>query len=157
MTKRVWCLTILTAVAVVSGAEAGNYGLDGYRESLASEHGPFVSLPTHLGAAIGAVVYMPISVVNGALSLIVFRENPTGVMESLVEAPGRGWYWGGIILGTPFRIVKGIIWDVPAALFRAVTDMDDTGQDYAVRPPVNKRDRKFSCRWTCRPQLSLRC
>ena len=117
------CRTLLIAFAVALAAaaphaEAGNYGLDEYREALADEHGPFVSLPTFLGATVGAVVLFPVSIVNGALSLVLFRENPTRIAESWLKAPGRGWYWGGIVVGTPFRIVKGIIWDVPAAVVR---------------------------------------
>jgi len=117
------CRTLLIVFAVglaaaALPAEAGNYGLDEYREALAGEHGPFVSLPTLVGATVGAVTLFPVSIVNGTLSLVVFRENPTRVAESWMKAPGRGWYWGGIVVGTPFRIVKGILWDAPAAVIR---------------------------------------
>jgi len=122
MRRRTPALTVFVFIASAAVSVAADYyGLDAYRESLASEHGPFVSIPTHLGAALGAVVLMPISVVNGALSLTVFRQNPTEIVGNLATAPGRGWYWGGLIVGTPFRIVKGILWDVPSALIRKIS------------------------------------
>ncbi len=108
----------LVLAALSTPAQAGNYGLDEYRDALAEEHGPFVSMPTFLGAAVGAVVLFPVSIVNGIMGLVVFSENPTRLVESWLKAPGRGWYWGGIVVGTPFRIVKGILWDMPAATVR---------------------------------------
>ena len=115
--------SVLTAFAIVlaalcTPAQAGNYGLDEYRVALVEEHGPFVSVPTYLGAAVGAVALVPVSIVNGIMGLVLFSENPTRVAASWLKAPGQGWYWGGIVVGTPFRIVKGIIWDAPAALIR---------------------------------------
>jgi len=106
----------LAAVAVP--AQAGNYGLDEYRDALAEEHGTFVSVPTFLGSAVGAAALLPVSIVNGILGLAIFRENPTQIAENWLKAPGRGWYWGGIIVGTPFRLVKGVFWDMPAAIIR---------------------------------------
>ena len=110
----VWAVIATAAVP----AAADNYGLDEYREALVEEHGPFVAVPTYLGAAVGAVMLFPVSVINGALSLVLFRENPTHVLESWLTAPERGWYWGGLVLGTPFRLLKAVIWDGPAALIR---------------------------------------
>jgi hypothetical protein len=117
--KRIAFSICLIVVCVTSSAWAGNYGLDGYRERLVTDHGPLVSIPTYLGATVGAVAMVPVSVVYGAASLIPFtplRENPTRIVKSLLMAPEKGWYWGGIILGTPFRIVKGVVWDVPTGI-----------------------------------------
>ena len=112
---------VLVAIMITAAvnADANAAGLSEYREALADAHGPFVAIPTYLGAALGAAALTPISLVYGTASLVLFRDNPARVAESWVTAPKRGWYWGGIVLGTPFRALKGLLWDAPRALFRA--------------------------------------
>lgn len=126
----------LALVCLASSAWAGNYGLDGYRERLATDHGPLVSIPTYLGATVGAVVMVPVSAAFGTVSLIPFtpfQENPTRILKNLVSSPEKGWYWGGLLVGTPFRIVKGIVWDVPAGIVGLfISDHDD-----AEKPDTN--------------------
>ncbi|MCD6287809.1 MAG: hypothetical protein J7M12_01715 [Candidatus Hydrogenedentes bacterium] len=114
--KRVVFTVCLIVICTMSTAWAGNYGLDGYRERLAHGNGPLVSIPTYLGAAVGAVALTPISIVYGTATLILLSNDPVTVAKSWVTAPERGWYWGGLIVGTPFRLVKGVIWDVPAGI-----------------------------------------
>jgi hypothetical protein len=73
-------------------------------------------VPTYVGAAAGAVALTPVSIVYGTASLVVFRDNPARIAESWLKAPGKGWYWGGMVTGTPFRLVKGVAWDIPKGI-----------------------------------------
>jgi hypothetical protein len=112
------CFAILVLLTTTAHAASADTAMSEYREALAEAHGPFVAVPTYLGAAVGAVALTPISLIYGTASLVLFRDNPARVAESWVTAPRRGWYWGGMVLGTPFRAVKAVLWDAPKALFR---------------------------------------
>ena len=116
MMKKMGIVVLVLVVTAAAGAHADTGGLSGYREGLAKGHGPFVAVPTYIGAAVGAVALTPISLVYGTASLVLFRDNPARVAESWVTAPRRGWYWGGMVLGTPFRALKGVLWDAPKAV-----------------------------------------
>jgi len=112
------CFVVFVLLTTMAHAAHADTAMSKYREALAESHGPFVAVPTYLGAAVGAVALTPVSLVYGTASLILFRDNPARVAESWVTAPRRGWYWGGMILGTPFRALKAVLWDAPKALFR---------------------------------------
>ena len=125
-------IAVFVLVFTAGAAHADTGGLSAYREGLAKGHGPFVAVPTYIGAAVGAVALTPVSLVYGTLSLVLFRDNPARVAESWVTAPRRGWYWGGIVLGTPFRALKGVFWDAPKAVINVfrhepVPTPEDTG------------------------------
>ena len=115
--KRMGMVVLVLVVTATSAAHSDTGGLSGYREGLTKRHRPFVAVPTYIGAAVGAVALTPISLVYGTVSLVLFRDNPARVAESWVTAPKRGWYWGGMVLGTPFRALKGLLWDAPKAVF----------------------------------------
>ena len=128
--KALIAVFVLVFTAGVAHADTG--GLSAYREGLAKGHGPLVAVPTYIGAAVGAVALTPVSLVYGTLSLVLFRDNPARVAESWVTAPRRGWYWGGMMLGTPFRALKGVLWDAPKAVINVfrrdrVPPPEDTG------------------------------
>ncbi len=117
MRKRT-CVAIFVLLATTAYTARADTAMSEYREALAEAHGPLVAVPTYLGAAVGAVALTPISLVYGTASLILFRDNPARVAESWLTAPRRGWYWGGMVLGTPFRALKAVLWDAPKAVFR---------------------------------------
>ncbi len=69
--RRISCIVlIVVSTTCVVRTTSAYYGLDGYRDALVEEHGPFVAGPTYLGAAVGAVLFFPFSLVNGTLSLV---------------------------------------------------------------------------------------
>jgi len=132
MVKKVGIAALVLVFTAAGSAYADTGGLSAYREGLAKGHGPLVAVPTYIGAAVGAVALTPVSLVYGTLSLVLFRDNPARVAESWVTAPRRGWYWGGMVLGTPFRALKGVLWDAPKAVINVfrrepVPPPEDTG------------------------------
>jgi len=144
MAKRARRVLLPLVIVTVFTADAEAGGLEGYRDGLARGHGPFVAAPTYIGAAIGAAALTPVSLVYGVGSLLLFRDNPARVAESWVTAPKRGWYWGGMVLGTPFRVLKGVLWDAPKAVFRLLfrhgdepraTDAEVQGQERGATAP----------------------
>ncbi len=116
--RRQTCLAIFILLATAAPTAGADSALSEYREALAESHGPLVAVPTYIGAAVGAVVLTPVSLIYGTASLVLFRDNPARVAESWLTAPRRGWYWGGMVLGTPFRALKAVLWDAPKAVFR---------------------------------------
>ena len=116
MRRRI-CLVAFILLATAASTASADTALSEYREALVEAHGPFVAVPTYIGAAVGAVALSPVSLVYGTVSLILFRDNPARVAESWVTAPRRCWYWGGLVLGTPFRALKAVLWDAPKTLF----------------------------------------
>lgn len=116
MRRRI-CLVAFILLATAASTASADTALSEYREALVEAHGPFVAVPTYIGAAAGAVALTPVSLVYGTASLVLFRDNPARVAESWVTAPRRGWYWGGMVLGTPFRVLKAAFWDAPKAVF----------------------------------------
>jgi hypothetical protein len=115
--RRQTCLAIFILLATATPLAGADSALSEYREALGKSHGPLVAVPTYIGAAAGAILLTPVSLVYGTASLVLFRDNPARVAESWLTAPRRGWYWGGMVLGTPFRALKAVLWDAPKAVF----------------------------------------
>jgi hypothetical protein len=117
MRRRI-CFVVFIVLATIPCTASADSALSEYREALAESHGPLVAVPTYIGATVGAVALTPLSLLYGTASLVLFRDNPARVAESWLTAPKRGWYWGGMVLGTPFRALKAVFWDAPKAVFR---------------------------------------